>query len=175
MEEAQNGFSDKIRIHTLQSPVYHPQRFEVYNCVATVKVKELNFPDPRSNHLHFIQDSPLPILSILFCYACLCKFGPILMQPRKRFELKYVMIVYNAAQVLANSYYGLKVNFLEINLSLSNLTGVKFQAVYLLLWKHKFNYSCQAVDYTPTEHGLAERDLAYVYFMLKLTDLLDTV
>lgn len=58
--------------------------------------------------------------------------------------------------------------------TLTNRVSLK-QAVYYLLWKYDYNYSCQPVDYSASEHGLAEVHLVYFYFLDKILDLADTV
>lgn len=50
-----------------------------------------------------------------------------------------------------------------------------FQGLYFLFWKHKFNLNCEPIDYSTTDHGMAEKWLTYIYFLFKLVDLLDTV
>lgn len=45
----------------------------------------------------------------------------------------------------------------------------------MLLWKYKFNFYCQPVDYSSSEHGMAELYSTYFYFSLKILDLCDTV
>lgn len=56
--------------------------------------------DPRSENYFLLGESPAPMLMILACYAALCTLGPKLMQSRRPFELKSLMIVYNLVQVV---------------------------------------------------------------------------
>jgi hypothetical protein len=103
-----------------------------------------------------MKSAPLPVLVILGIYACLCKFGPILMADRKPIDLKKVMIGYNILQITYNTLGSIYV-------------------AYFVLWKNKFNFSCQEVDYSNSERGIIEMCLVYSYFLNKVVDLLDTV
>jgi hypothetical protein len=103
-----------------------------------------------------MKGAPLPVLTILALYACLCKFGPILMADRKPFDLKKIMIAYNILQITYNTLGSIYV-------------------IYFVLWKNKFNYSCQEIDYSNSERGIIEMWLVYSYFLNKVSDLLDTV
>lgn len=78
------------------------------------------------------------------------------MGSRKPYQLNSVMTLYNFAQVVLNTYFG-------------------FKALYFLLVKHDFNYSCEKLDYSTSEFGITVMELNYAYFLLKITDLLDTL
>jgi len=112
--------------------------------------------DPRTANFPLIGDSPFPVIFILFCYAILCKYGPRYMESRNPFELKSTILVYNFMQIIFNSVGG-------------------SVAAYYLLWKYKYNFSCQPVDYSDSEHGMAEAIMIYLYFPNKVLDLADTV
>lgn len=68
-----------------------------------------SFIDPRADSRYFVGGSPIPIMSLLACYALFCKVGPAIMESRKPFELKSLMTAYNFVQVALNSYLGCKV------------------------------------------------------------------
>ena len=78
------------------------------------------------------------------------------MKNRKPFELKTLIAIYNLVQVTGNMVLGC-------------------YGVYFLFWKFEYNFSCQPVDYSTTEHGMAELYATYAYFLFKLLDLFDTV
>lgn len=60
--------------------------------------------DPRVNDW-FLMSSPFPTLFICLTYAyCVKVLGPKLMENRKPFDLKYVLIVYNLAQVIFSTW-----------------------------------------------------------------------
>jgi len=49
--------------------------------------------------------TPWPVLSILSVYLLfVLKFGPNMMENRKPFNIKYVMLLYNAIQTLYNGW-----------------------------------------------------------------------
>lgn len=81
---------------------------------------KLSFLDPRMVKFPLLQNSPLPIISILGLYALLCIYGPILMKSRKAFTLKSVMMFYNAAQIILCFCFASKVEVFNayINLTL---------------------------------------------------------
>lgn len=68
------------------------------------------FLDPRAEALLFVGVSPLPLITILTAFALLCKFGPIIMESRRPFELKSLMTFYNFTQVVLNTFLGCKVS-----------------------------------------------------------------
>lgn len=86
----------------------------------------------------------------------LCKYGPILMKKRKPFDLTFILIVYNFIQVIGCTIIG--------------LIGAYYGFI-----KYKYNFTCEPVDYSSSEHGMAILNLTYGYFMFKIFDLLDTV
>ncbi|XP_030755479.1 elongation of very long chain fatty acids protein AAEL008004-like [Sitophilus oryzae] len=109
--------------------------------------------DPRTADLP-LMSSPLPVVIVLFLY---CKFvfdwGPNYMKNRPPFDLKYVMILYNTVQVLVNSY------------------------VVYICWTawSVVDTQCTPVDYSNSYWGLKFLKITYLYFLLKMADLLDTV
>lgn len=72
--------------------------------------KAFRSSDPRSGDKYLVQDSPLPVLSILAAYILLCKFGPVFMKSRKAFELYSVMMIYNLIQITFCTYYASQVS-----------------------------------------------------------------
>jgi len=52
-----------------------------------------------------LMSGPVPLLTILITYQYFCiSAGPRWMKDRKPFDLKYVLIVYNAVQVVFSIY-----------------------------------------------------------------------
>ncbi|XP_063704320.1 very long chain fatty acid elongase 7-like [Culicoides brevitarsis] len=102
--------------------------------------------------------SPVMMLTIIGSYlAFVTKIGPRLMRDRKPFDLKYVMMAYNALQVVLCCYI----------VSMTRLVDEPF--------KWLFSFGCR---YTPGR----DRYLAvlvwqgsYLYMIAKLLDLLDTI
>ncbi|XP_055915268.1 elongation of very long chain fatty acids protein 7-like isoform X2 [Eupeodes corollae] len=113
-------------------------------------------PDPRSIKLD-LMGSPLQILIILTIYVCFVKkWGPLLMKNRKPFELKAVIIVYNIFQVLINGY-------------------LVYAATPLLLYHRDWVGSCLRIDETDPEIEKFHMRLSYLFCMIKILDLCDTI
>jgi elongation of very long chain fatty acids protein 7 len=84
--------------------------------------------DPRTNDWPMIS-SPLPGLSILALYLIFClRVGPKMMENRKPYQLKSLLIVYNAIQVYASVWLFWEVRFCVCNLY-SLLTKTLFPLV----------------------------------------------
>ena len=63
-------------------------------------VTDRHVADPRTKDWMFMS-GPMPLLTILITYHYFCtSAGPRWMKDRKPFDLKYVLIVYNALQVI---------------------------------------------------------------------------
>lgn len=75
-------------------------RFWIINLAIIIKY----FLDPRVNDW-FLMSSPFPTLFICLTYAyCVKVLGPKLMENRKPFDLKYVLIAYNLIQVIFSTW-----------------------------------------------------------------------
>ncbi|XP_066253207.1 very long chain fatty acid elongase 7-like [Euwallacea similis] len=83
------------------------------------------------------------------------KIGPRLMKNRKPFQLARTIQIYNIFQVVANAFLVYE--------------GIQCG------WFTTYSFKCQPVDYSnsPTAHRM--RRACWLYFLLKLSDLLDTV
>ncbi|XP_067640855.1 very long chain fatty acid elongase F-like isoform X2 [Eurosta solidaginis] len=96
-------------------------------------------------------------LSIIAYLSFVLHYGPKWMEQRKPFNLKYVMRVYNAIQVIAN--------FIIFVCGIQNS--------YM---RKEFSFTCQKVDHTNTEPWMWNLIyLSYGYYLTKYLDLLDTV
>lgn len=80
--------------------------------------------------------------------------GPKLMENRKPFKLKNVLIIYNFVQVIFSAWL-----FYE-----ASATG----------WFKDYSYRCQPVDYTRSERAMRIASGCYWYFISKFTEFLDT-
>ncbi|KXJ69192.1 hypothetical protein RP20_CCG028428 [Aedes albopictus] len=110
--------------------------------------------DPRHAD-HFLMNPPwLPVAIIGGYLYFVLNLGPKFMANRKPYDLKLLMQVYNILQVLANIYL-----FIE---------GIK------ILYNNNVSFTCQPVDYSNNPIALRELRLVYLYYLLKVTDLLDT-
>ncbi|XP_065331909.1 very long chain fatty acid elongase AAEL008004-like [Cloeon dipterum] len=111
--------------------------------------------DPRVKGW-FLMSSPLPTLSICLSYVYIVKvLGPKLMENRKPFELRRVLIAYNAFQVVFSTWL-----FYELGMS-GWLTG-------------DYNYRCQPVDYTNSSLGIRMTHACWWYYFSKFTEFFDT-
>ncbi|CAH1154313.1 unnamed protein product [Phaedon cochleariae] len=111
--------------------------------------------DPRTNSWFLISD-PGPPLAILSMYLYfVLNWGPRLMKNRQPYELKTVLVVYNFLQVLLSTW--LVVEGLDI------------------LNTIKFSWVCQPVDFSNSPIALRIIRGVYIYFLAKMTELLDTV
>ncbi|XP_055677229.1 elongation of very long chain fatty acids protein 7-like [Lutzomyia longipalpis] len=100
--------------------------------------------------------NPFPTIAVLLLYLQLVlKWGPRFMEKRKPFNLRYIMIAYNSAQIV-----------LCTNLLLDSLRLCYFAGYSLL---------CEPVDYSNSERAIAIAKGFYTYYLLKNLDLLDTV
>lgn len=119
------------------------------------KLLEEDLPDPRTTNWFLIESIWVP-LTIVAVYVYFVFFlGPALMKKRKPYNLRKVMLVYNILQILLNAF-------------------VAYEALRLAwIWKYKF--VCEPVSYgnTPEEIQVASR--VWLYYLIKILDLLDTV
>ncbi|XP_058455916.1 elongation of very long chain fatty acids protein AAEL008004-like [Malaya genurostris] len=116
--------------------------------------KEYN--DPRVEHFPLL-GSPWPVILLIIVYLkFVYNWGPKLMENRKPYNLKTLMNVYNALQVLLNLYIG--------------VTG--FLNSY---FSEDYDWLCEPINQKTSP---ARRKLimaTYLYFLSKIVDLLDTV
>ncbi|CAH0554793.1 unnamed protein product [Brassicogethes aeneus] len=109
--------------------------------------------DPRANE-YFLLSSVFNIIPIAFFYVYFCKkLGPKLMENRKAFDLKYILIVFNLIQVLVNAYVVIEV----------------------IRYIPKMGFYCGDIDYSNDPDAIHMLDIVYIFFIMKLSDLLDTV
>ncbi|XP_014247343.1 elongation of very long chain fatty acids protein 1-like [Cimex lectularius] len=111
--------------------------------------------DPRANQ-YFLINSPGLLASILLFYYYFVYYGGRQwMENRKPFNLNTFMVVYNAIQTVANMYIFVK--------------GMK------LLIEFDAPFSCLHLTTTTTRHDWEVVSTTYLYFLLKISDLTDTV
>ncbi|KAL2747264.1 elongation of very long chain fatty acids protein AAEL008004-like isoform X2 [Vespula maculifrons] len=111
--------------------------------------------DPRTRNW-FLVSSPVPGASILIGYHYFIhSWGPKYMEHRKPFQMKNVLVMYNLIQVLLSTWI-----FIE---GLSSA------------WLTKYSFKCEPVDFSESPEALKIARIVHVYFLAKLTELLDTV
>ncbi|XP_066155616.1 very long chain fatty acid elongase AAEL008004-like [Euwallacea fornicatus] len=103
----------------------------------------------------FLMSSPLPTLCICITYVYIVKFlGPKLMENRKPFELKKLLIYYNLFQVMFSMWL-----FYEASVS-----G----------WLNHYSLKCQPVDYSPSPLAMRMVQGCWWYYFSKFTEFFDT-
>ncbi|XP_076163372.1 stuck in traffic isoform X2 [Ptiloglossa arizonensis] len=111
--------------------------------------------DPRTKDW-FLIPSPVPGATILIGYLYFClSWGPRQMAHRKPYQLKNILVVYNFLQVL-----------LSLWLFYEGLDGA---------WLKNYSWKCQSVDSSYSPEALRVARGVYVYFLAKISELLDTV
>ncbi|XP_076618914.1 uncharacterized protein LOC143340620 [Colletes latitarsis] len=104
----------------------------------------------------FLISSPWACLGIIGIYLYFVQeLGPTLMEKRKPFELKRIMQIYNLVQIMCCSYVLCK--------------------ALILIWITNYNIVCEPVDYSYTPEALQICRTVWLYFIIKIFDLLDTV
>ncbi|CAB3377380.1 very long chain fatty acid elongase AAEL008004-like [Cloeon dipterum] len=111
--------------------------------------------DPRTSKWP-LMSSPFPTLLMVagYLYTVLI-LGPTLMDNRKPFKLREVLIVYNAAQVI--------------------YSAAMFYEHLMSGWLFDYSYSCQPVDYSLSPVAMRMAHLCWWYYISKLTEFLDTL
>lgn len=111
--------------------------------------------DPRSEDWLLVS-SPLVPLGIVAVYLLFVKkWGPSFMANRSAYRIEPLIILYNMVQIAACSYI-----FVE---------GLRW-------WiKLGYNLICQPVDYTVNEDNAQVANAVFGYYLMKISDLLDTV
>lgn len=105
---------------------------------------------------YFLMNPPwFPFVLVAGYLYFVLDFGPKFMANREPFNLKKLILVYNVIQV-------------AINL-------VLFVLALRLLVKIRASLTCQPVDYSTGPDGMMELHLVYSYYLLKVSDLADTV
>lgn len=111
--------------------------------------------DPRTNDW-FLITSPVPGITILVLYLYFTlKWGPRYMADKKPFQLQKTLVIYNFIQVLVSSWI-----FIE---------GLDAG------WMTTYSWKCEPVDFSNTPEGLRAARAVYIYFLAKISELLDTV
>ncbi|EGI57586.1 PREDICTED: elongation of very long chain fatty acids protein AAEL008004 [Acromyrmex echinatior] len=111
--------------------------------------------DPRTRDW-FLISSPIPGLSILIGYLYfVLSWGPRNMAHRKPYQLKNTLVVYNFLQILVSTWL--------------------FKEGLEVIFFHNYSLTCEGVDFSYKPYPLRVARGVYIYFLAKLTELLDTV
>ncbi|KRT79806.1 hypothetical protein AMK59_8248 [Oryctes borbonicus] len=105
----------------------------------------------------FLMTSPFYTLGICISYVIIVKYiGPKLMENRKPFHLKNILILYNFLQVIFSTWLFYRIA------SGGWLTG-------------KYNWRCQPVDYSDDPETLKMVAISWWYYFSKFTEFFDTL
>ncbi|XP_004924759.1 elongation of very long chain fatty acids protein 7 isoform X1 [Bombyx mori] len=111
--------------------------------------------DPRVKDW-WLMKSPWPVLTVLGAYLYFCSYkGPQYMKDKKPYRLKNVLIVYNIVQIALSVYL--------------TYTGLVY------IYKTSYRFTCQDINYSNDPENLRWASSVYLYFIAKITELLDTV
>jgi len=116
------------------------------------------FEDPRVDHFPLISSHHVPlVIGIIAAYFYfVLSFGPKFMKDRKPFKLDSFIIAFNVFQVLAN--------------------GINVTVALRHFLKQDPNWLCILPPYGDTSYSAkVVTQCCYYYFLLKITDLFDTV
>lgn len=129
--------------------LYDNKFTEYYNYIFT------DLADPRTNDWPLIS-SPVPGLTILAAYLYfVLSWGPRYMANRKPYKLERTLIVYNFIQVIVSTY-------------------IFYEGAFAGWFAH-YSWKCQPVNFSNTPDGIREARGVYLYFLAKISELLDTV
>ncbi|XP_043786620.1 elongation of very long chain fatty acids protein-like [Apis laboriosa] len=114
-----------------------------------------NLSDPRTQD-YFLIESPWGCLGIILFYLYFVhELGPNIMAKRKPFNLDRILQIYNLIQIV--------------------LCAFVFYKALVLAWLNDYSFYCQPVDYSYDPRAVEISRLVWLYFVIKLFDLLDTV
>lgn len=103
-----------------------------------------------------MMSSPFPTLAICLLYAYFVRrLGPRMMENRKPYDLKGVLIVYNLVQVVFSSWLFYEV-FRQATRRPRPLTIVFLQSC-VTGWMTTYSYRCQPVDYSTAPMAMRVR------------------
>ncbi|CAG9802296.1 unnamed protein product [Chironomus riparius] len=113
-----------------------------------------NKADPRTTDW-FLMSSPLPTVIICLTYVYIVKYlGPSLMNNRKPFELRKLIVFYNFLQVLLSAWL--------------------FWGLGMSGWFTNYSYRCQPVDKGYSAQALKMAYFSWWYYFSKFTEFFDT-
>ncbi|XP_012288394.1 elongation of very long chain fatty acids protein AAEL008004 [Orussus abietinus] len=114
-----------------------------------------NKSDPRVNEWPMMS-SPFPTVAICMSYVYFSKvLGPRLMENRKPFELRGLLITYNLVQTLFSLWI--------------------FYEYLMSGWARGYSFRCQPVDYSNSPLGLRMAQTCWWYYFSKFTEFFDTL
>lgn len=110
--------------------------------------------DPRIQN-YFMMQSPAPVFMITLIYLFFVKvLGKKIMENRKAFELKNILLLYNLFQVIFNGFI------------FSQFANV---------WINNYNWRCESLNRNTTPREMLILSASYLFFISKFPEMLDTV
>ncbi|XP_015607946.1 elongation of very long chain fatty acids protein AAEL008004 [Cephus cinctus] len=111
--------------------------------------------DPRTKHW-FLMGSPWPGLALITFYLHFVRtLGPRIMASRPPYNLDRILQIYNCVQIALSSY-------------------LLYKAL-VLGWLGHYSFFCEPVDHSFNERAIEIAATVWMYFIVKIIDLLDTV
>ncbi|XP_064624277.1 very long chain fatty acid elongase 4-like isoform X1 [Lineus longissimus] len=110
--------------------------------------------DPRVESW-FLMKNPIPVFVIFILYLLMVKYGPKFMQNREPWNLRLIIVPYNALMVALSTYM-----FYEVLVS----------AVLA-----RYSLKCQPVDYSSNPLAVRMASVCWWYCFSKILELLDTL
>jgi len=115
----------------------------------------IKYGDPRTTHWAMMEGFAPTILICISYVILVKKIGPYLMESRKPFQLRGILIVYNSAMVVLSTY--LFYEFLASG------------------WWNDYSFVCQPVVKGYSPKALRMTHTCWVFFISKFIELLDTI
>ncbi|XP_029534438.1 very long chain fatty acid elongase 7-like [Oncorhynchus nerka] len=115
----------------------------------------MNNADPRTEDW-FLMSSPLPQTVVIVAYIYfVTRLGPRLMEKRKAFHLKEVLIIYNFSVVALSLYMCYE---------------------YVMSgWGTGYTFHCDLVDYSDSPQAVRMAGTCWLYYFSKFIEMLDTI
>ncbi|CAG9785323.1 unnamed protein product [Diatraea saccharalis] len=114
-----------------------------------------DWPDPRTKSWPLVAKPYQGLLLLGLYLMFVLKWGPKWMKDRPPFNLNKLLIAYNALQVVFCVYL--------------------FSSAIYYAWGNQYKWLCEPVDFEINETSMKIAKLVYLYFLLKVLDLFDTL
>jgi len=114
--------------------------------------------DKRMQHLPFTSPESVFALIVLYLLFVL-KWGPKFMKNRQPYNIDRCLLVYNLVQIFSN-----------FTIVVAGIYEINFVMV-----ERKLNFFCEELDFGDSYIGIRSAQMCYLYFLLKILDLFDTI
>lgn len=127
----------------------------IRNIRGTYHTLNVEWADPRVSDLLWMGSPLYPVLIIGSYVYFISSLGPQLMKNRKPFQIDRFIQIYNIFQIIINIYI--------------------FAQALSLGWATDYSWRCQPVDYSSTPRATEIARKTHLFFLVKVSDLLDTI